>query len=59
MNPIKRIWQWVRERRGARHAGKDSDGGRRHRSQDVPPLVGSAADPRLRLLKNDPGPRIV
>jgi hypothetical protein len=59
MNPIKRLWQWVRERRGARQAGKGPDVGRRNRAQAAPPFVGSAEDPRLRLLKNDPGPRIL
>lgn len=59
MNPIKRLWQWVRGRRGERQACKGHDIGRRNRSQGMPPLVGSAEDPRLRLLKSDPGPRIV
>jgi hypothetical protein len=59
MNPIKRLWHWVRDRRIARPAGTGHDVGRRNRSQSVPPVAGSAGDPRLRLLKSDPGPRIV
>ena len=59
MNPIKRLWQWVRDRRAERQACKGPDVCRRNRSQDVPPPVGSVEDPRLRWLKNDPGPRIL
>ena len=59
MNPIKRLWQWMRARLGGHQACKGHDMGRDNRSQGMPPLEGSAEDPRLRLLKSDSGPRIV
>jgi hypothetical protein len=59
MNPIQRLWQWVKDRRVDRQAGKGQDAGKGNRSQGAPPPVGSAADSRPRLLKSDPGPRIV
>jgi hypothetical protein len=63
MNPLQRLWQWLRERRVERHAFRDHTVGRRTPSQTVPPLA-RGADPdadalRLRLRKSDPGPRIV
>jgi hypothetical protein len=53
MNPIKRVWQWWRDRRVERQAltgndrGGDSGG---NRPQGATPLVGIAEDARLRWL---------
>jgi hypothetical protein len=58
MNPIKRLWQWYRARRAERQALTGHDVGGHNPSQSAPPLVGNAADARLRLLKIDLGPRI-
>jgi hypothetical protein len=58
MNPIKRLWQWYREWRVEPQALEGHDLGGHHPSQGTPPRVDRAADPRLRLLKGDPGPRI-
>jgi len=59
MHLIQHLWQWVRDRRLERQALKDYNVGRHNYSQDAPPLVSTAGSPRLRLLKSDPGPRIV
>jgi hypothetical protein len=51
MNPIKRLWQWYRDRRVERQALKGHDGGSGpHRSQGTTPIVGIADDARLRWL---------
>jgi hypothetical protein len=51
MNPIKRLWQWYRDRRIERQALKGSDAGHGsggNRPQGATPLVGIAEDARLR-----------
>jgi hypothetical protein len=58
MNPIKRLWQWYQEWQVARQALKGRDVGGPNPSQGTPPHVDHAEDPRTRLLKGDPGPRI-
>jgi hypothetical protein len=50
MNPIKRLWQWYRDRRVERQALKGNDVGGHNRSQGATPIVGIAEDARLRLL---------
>ena len=53
MNPIKRLWQEYRDRRGERQALKGHDAGRGSDGNHPPgatPLVGIAEDARLRWL---------
>jgi hypothetical protein len=52
MNPIKRIWQWYRDRRIERQALKGNDvggGSGGNRPHGATPIVGIAEDARLRL----------
>jgi hypothetical protein len=58
MNPIKRLWQWYRDWRVERQDLKGHDVGGHDPSQGTPPRADRAEDPRPRLLKSDPGPRI-
>jgi hypothetical protein len=58
MNPLKRLWQWYREWRVERQALKDHAVGGHNPTQGAPPFMDSAEDPRLRLRKIDPGPRL-
>jgi hypothetical protein len=58
MNPFKRLWQWYREWRVERQALKGHAIGGQNPAHGAPPLTGSAEDPRLRLRKMDPGPRL-
>jgi hypothetical protein len=63
MHPFQRLWQWLKDRRGVRHACKDHAVGGRPPAQDALPLARDAARDaeafRLRLRKSDPGPRIL
>jgi hypothetical protein len=59
MHLKQRLWQWVRDRRIERQALKSHHVGRHNCSQDAPPLASTVDNTRLRLLKSDPGPRIV
>ena len=59
MKPIKCLRQWYRAWRTKRQALKAHDVGGHNPSQGAPPLMGHTEDARLRLLKSDPGPRII
>ena len=50
MNPLKRLWQWYKDRRIERRALKGHWVGEPTRSQGATPIVGIAEDARLRLL---------
>ena len=50
MNPLKRLWQWYKDRRLERQMIKGHRGGESHRSQATTPIVGIAEDARLRWL---------
>jgi hypothetical protein len=58
MNPLKRLWQWYREWRVDHQALKGRAVDEHNPTQGAPPFMDSAEDPRLRLRKIDPGPRI-
>jgi hypothetical protein len=50
MNPLKRLWQWYRDRCIERRALKGHDAGGGNRPQGTTPIVGIAEDARLRWL---------
>ena len=59
MNPLARLCHWYREWRIERHALKARDAGEPRPSEETPLPVDPAADPRTRLIKGEPGPRII
>lgn len=50
MNPLKRLWQWYKDRRIERLGLKGQWAGEPTRSQGTTPIVGIAEDARLRWL---------
>jgi len=50
MNPLKRLWQWYKDRRIERQGLKGRWGDEPNRSQSATPIVGIAEDARLRWL---------
>jgi hypothetical protein len=58
MNPLKRLWQWYRESRIERQALKGHAVDGHNPTPSALPFMDSAEDPRLRLRKIDPGPRL-
>ena len=50
MNPLKRLWQWYKDRRIERQMLKGHWAGESNRSQATTPIVGIAEDARLRWL---------